>query len=132
MLSGTKFGLTCGAIRSAPCWLSWVLPPGSLLWALSGIIDQLIPNLDRVHESLQPTSQHHLDPPKTDQSGYRRPVISFSDVNDDEWAFAAPYLVLMREDAPQRERELREVFNGSRLLVRAGAPWRMMPNDLPP
>lgn len=55
-----------------------------------------------------------------------------SDVTDDEWAFAAPYLVLMREDAPQREHELREVFNGLRWLVRAGASWRMMPNDLPP
>lgn len=55
-----------------------------------------------------------------------------SDVSDDEWAFVAPYLMLMREDAPQRERELREVFNGLRWLVRAGAPWRLMPNDLPP
>ena len=55
-----------------------------------------------------------------------------SDVSDEEWAFAAPYLVLMREDAPQREHELREVFNGLRWLVRAGAAWRMMPNDLPP
>jgi transposase len=55
-----------------------------------------------------------------------------SDVTDDEWAFAAPYLTLMREDAPQREHELREVFNGLRWLVRAGAAWRMMPNDLPP
>jgi len=27
---------------------------------------------------------------------------------------------------------LREVFNGLRWLVRAGAAWRMMPNDLPP
>jgi transposase len=27
---------------------------------------------------------------------------------------------------------LREVFNGLRWRVRAGAPWRMMPNDLPP
>ncbi|MEM6553986.1 MAG: IS5/IS1182 family transposase, partial [Planctomycetota bacterium] len=25
-----------------------------------------------------------------------------SDVTDDEWAFVAPYLTLMREDAPQR------------------------------
>jgi len=33
---------------------------------------------------------------------------------------------------PQREHELREVFNGVRWLVRAGAAWRMMPNDLPP
>jgi transposase len=54
-----------------------------------------------------------------------------SDVSDDEWAFVAPYLTLMREDAPQRDHALREVFNGVRWLVRAGAPWRMMPNDLP-
>ena len=33
-----------------------------------------------------------------------------SDVSDDEWAFVAPYLTLMREDAPQREYSLREVF----------------------
>ena len=55
-----------------------------------------------------------------------------SDVSDDEWAFVAPYLTLMTEDAPQRVYPLREVFNGLRYLARAGAPWRMMPNDLPP
>jgi transposase len=55
-----------------------------------------------------------------------------SDVTDEEWAFAAPYLTLMREDAPQREHSLREVFNGLRYAVRAGEAWRMMPNDLPP
>jgi transposase len=55
-----------------------------------------------------------------------------SDVSDEEWAFAVRYLTLMTEDAPQREYALREVFNGLRWLIRAGAPWRMMPNDLPP
>ncbi len=55
-----------------------------------------------------------------------------SDVSDEEWAFVAPYLTLMKEDAPQREHSLREVFNGLRYIVRTGAPWRMMPNDLPP
>jgi transposase len=55
-----------------------------------------------------------------------------SDVSDDEWAFVAPYLTLMCEDAPQREHSLREVFNALRWIVRAGASWRMMPNDLPP
>ena len=55
-----------------------------------------------------------------------------SDVTDDEWAFLAPYLTLMREDAPQRRHPMREVFNALRYLVRAGIPWRMMPNDLPP
>lgn len=55
-----------------------------------------------------------------------------SDVSDDEWAFVAPYLTLMREDAPQRDHPLREVFNGLRYIVYAGMQWRMMPNDLPP
>lgn len=55
-----------------------------------------------------------------------------SDVTDDEWEFVVPYLTLMREDAPQREHDLREVFNALRWLVRAGSPWRYLPNDLPP
>lgn len=55
-----------------------------------------------------------------------------SDISDEEWAFVAPYLTLMTEDAPQRSYPLREVFNGLRWIVRAGAPWRLMPNDLPP
>ena len=55
-----------------------------------------------------------------------------SDVSDDEWAFVAPYLTLMREDAPQRDHSLREVFNGLRYIVRTGMQWRMIANDLPP
>jgi transposase len=55
-----------------------------------------------------------------------------SDVSDEEWAFVVPYLALVREDAPQRTHELREVFNGLRWVVRTGSPWRYMPNDLPP
>ncbi len=55
-----------------------------------------------------------------------------SDVSDDEWAFVAPYLALMKEDAPQRDYPLREVFNGLRYVVRTGVQWRYLPNDLPP
>ena len=55
-----------------------------------------------------------------------------SDVGDDEWAFVAPYLTLMSEDAPQRVYPLREVLNGLRYIARSGAPWRMMPTNLPP
>jgi len=55
-----------------------------------------------------------------------------SDVSDEEWMFVAPYLTLMTEDAPQRVHPLRALFNALRWLVRAGAPWRMLPNDLPP
>ncbi len=55
-----------------------------------------------------------------------------SDVSDDEWAFVAPYLTLLPEDAGQRHYNLREVYNGLRWMVRTGATWRMMPHDLPP
>ena len=34
-----------------------------------------------------------------------------SDLSDEEWAFVAPYLTLMKEEAPQRQHSLREVFN---------------------
>lgn len=55
-----------------------------------------------------------------------------TDVKDDEWEFVLPYLTLMREDAPQREHDLREVFNALRYLVRTGTSWRYLPHDLPP
>jgi transposase len=55
-----------------------------------------------------------------------------TDVGDDEWAFVAPYLTLMTEEAPQRRHDLREVFNGLRYITRGGLHWRSMPHDLPP
>jgi transposase len=33
---------------------------------------------------------------------------------------------------PQRVHDLREVFNALRWIVRAGAPWRMLPTNFPP
>lgn len=60
----------------------------------------------------------------------RRPYPT--DVSDEEWYFAAPCLTLMNKDAPQRRYELREMFNALRWIVRAGAPWRLLPNDFPP
>jgi transposase len=60
----------------------------------------------------------------------RKPYLS--DVSDDEWASVVPYLTLMNIEAPQRQHDLREIFNGLRWLVRAGAPWRLLPHDLPP
>jgi transposase len=55
-----------------------------------------------------------------------------SDVSDDEWALVAPYLALLPEESGQRCYPLREVFNGLRYIIKTGAPWRWMPNDLPP
>ena len=55
-----------------------------------------------------------------------------SDLSDEEWGFCAPYLMLMKEDAPQRDYSPRAIFHAVRSMVRAGCPWRMIPNDLPP
>jgi transposase len=55
-----------------------------------------------------------------------------TDVSDDEWAFVAPYLALLDEEALQRRYPLREVFNAVRWIVRAGAPWHLLPTNLPP
>ncbi len=55
-----------------------------------------------------------------------------TDVSDEEWQFVAPYLALVRADAPQRHHDLREVFNALRWIVHTGAPWRYLPGDFPP
>ncbi|MBB4131421.1 transposase, partial [Xanthomonas sp. 3075] len=55
-----------------------------------------------------------------------------TDISDEEWAFAAPYLTLMDAQAPQRKYALRAMFNALRWIARAGAPWRLLPNDFPP
>ncbi len=55
-----------------------------------------------------------------------------TDVSDEQWAFCAPYLTLMRDDAPQRAYPLREIFNAVLWMVRAGCPWRLLPTNFPP
>jgi len=60
----------------------------------------------------------------------RRPYPT--DVTDEEWAFAAPYLTLMDPQARQRKYDLRQMFNALRWMARAGAPWRLMPREFPP
>ncbi|CAM2191526.1 protein of unknown function [Paraburkholderia kururiensis] len=55
-----------------------------------------------------------------------------TDVSDEEWGFAALYLALISEDAPQRRYELREMFNALRWMAHAGASWRMLPTNFLP
>ena len=43
-----------------------------------------------------------------------------------------PYVTLLSEDVLQRRYSLREVFNALRWIVRAGAPWRLLPTNFPP
>ena len=64
----------------------------------------------------------------TASRGYRYPT----DCTEEEWAFAAPYLTLLPEDAGQRRHDLRASFDALRWLMRAGAPWRLLPGDFPP
>ena len=54
-----------------------------------------------------------------------------SDVSDAEWEFLLSYLTLMREDAPQRAHDMREVFDAVRYVVKTGCQWRMLPHDFP-
>ena len=61
-----------------------------------------------------------------------QPGVYSTNVSDEQWAFVAPYLCLMKEDAPPRQHGLRAVFDARRDMVRAGCPWRLLPNDLPP
>jgi transposase len=53
-------------------------------------------------------------------------------VSDAEWDFLAPYLCLMRQDAPQREYPLHELFDPLRYMVKSGCQWRYIPHDFPP
>lgn len=55
-----------------------------------------------------------------------------SDVTEEEWWFVLSYLLLCREDAGQREHDLRNVFNAVRYMARSGCSWRLIPNDAPP
>ena len=55
-----------------------------------------------------------------------------SDVSDEEWAVALPYVTLLSPTALQRKHDLRAVFNAVRYLAPTGVPWRYLPSDFPP
>jgi transposase len=55
-----------------------------------------------------------------------------SEAPGEEWAFVAPYLTLLTEDALQRKHDLREVYNALRWIVRTGAQRRTLPTNFPP
>jgi transposase len=55
-----------------------------------------------------------------------------SEVSDEEWAVALPYLTLLSPIALQRKHDLRTVFNAVRYLAHTGVPWRYLPSDYPP
>lgn len=55
-----------------------------------------------------------------------------SDIENAEWEFVSPYLVLISLESPQRKYDLREVFNALRYVVRTGIAWRYLPDSFPP
>ncbi len=59
----------------------------------------------------------------------RKPYLP--DAKGDEWECPAPYLARIREDLLQRAHDFHEICDAQRWVVHAGAPWRMIPNDLP-
>ncbi len=52
-----------------------------------------------------------------------------SDVTDEEWAFVAPYLTLMREQAPQREHGLTEERGQIEAKLRRCGQASLRPKD---
>ncbi len=62
----------------------------------------------------------------------KRPEPYPSDVTEEEWAFVLPYLLLCREDSPQRKHDLRTVFNAVRYVARTGGQWRFLPHEFGP
>jgi hypothetical protein len=63
----------------------------------------MVPNKDFFHHGLtapylEPVMNYGLEMVAPDMERKTYP----GDVSDDEWAFVAPYLTLMTEDAPQR------------------------------
>jgi len=73
-----------------------------------------------------------IEPCDAQTSGHGdQPQAYPSDISDEEWALVTPYLCLLPEEAGQRGHPLREVFNGLRHIIKTGAPWRWMANDLP-
>ena len=68
----------------------------------------------------------HLASMSTTRKSYK------SDVSDADWEFLVPYLTLMREDAPQRDYSLRDIFDAMRYVVRTGCQWDFLPHDFPP
>jgi transposase len=67
--------------------------------------------------------------PSTRQQ-HSRPVARYQ--TDAEWLVIAPHLPKPSATGRPREWSMREIVNGIFYVMRAGCPWRLLPNDLPP
>jgi Putative transposase of IS4/5 family (DUF4096) len=69
----------------------------------------------------------------TTRQQHSRPVTRYqTDLTDAEWRVIAPHLPTPCATGRPREWPMREIINGMFYVMRAGCPWRLLPNDLPP
>ena len=69
----------------------------------------------------------------TTRQQHSRPVTRYqTDLTDAEWHVIAPHLPRPCAAGRPREWPMREIVNGIFYVMRAGCPWRLLPNDLPP
>ena len=69
----------------------------------------------------------------TTRQQHSRPVTRYqTDLTDEEWRVIAPHLPKPCTSGRPREWPMREIINGIFYVMRAGCPWRLLPNDLPP
>jgi transposase len=70
--------------------------------------------------------------PTTRQQHSRTVTRYQTDLTDAEWLVIAPHLPKPCATGRPREWPMREIINGIYYVMRAGCPWRLLPNDLPP
>jgi transposase len=70
--------------------------------------------------------------PTTRQKHCRAVTRYQTDLTDGEWRVIAPHLPKPRTTGRPRAWPMREIVNGIFYVMRAGCPWRLLPNDLPP
>jgi putative transposase len=70
--------------------------------------------------------------PATRQQHNRTITRYQTDLTDAEWRVIAPLLPMPCATGRPREWPMREIINGIFYVMRAGCPWRLLPNDLPP
>jgi transposase len=70
--------------------------------------------------------------PTTRQQHSRSVTRYQTDLTDAEWRVIAPHLPKPSATGRPREWPMREILNGIFYVMRAGCPWRLLPNDLPP
>jgi transposase len=70
--------------------------------------------------------------PTTRQQHSRTVTRYQTDLTDAEWLVIAPHSPKPSATGRPREWPMREIVNGIFYVMRAGCPWRLLPNDFPP